>query len=796
MQNCVRIKNYSFAYPNQSEYTLKNVNLTVRNGDFLILCGSSGCGKTTLLRQLKPNIKPHGAQSGEIVFENQPVSALCERDAAAQIGFVSQSAENQIVTDKVWHELAFGMESLGLDSAVIRRRVAEIASFFGIQSWFYRPVSELSGGQKQILCLASVMVTQPKLLLLDEPTSQLDPIAASDFLHMLQKINLELGTTIILAEHRLEEAFSVCTQVAVMENGGILCTGTPSQVGKLLHEKNHGMFLSMPSAMRIWSAVDGESECPVSVAQASRWLAQFAERNTPRKVQRPAAKCFGEELLLAEDVWFRYEKNAPDVVKGLNLSLHRGELFAILGGNGTGKSTSLKLLANVLSAWRGKIKKNGTIGLLPQAPMFFKKTVREDLLEILKEKKLPKEIQKQRMENVIALCDLSKLTDRHPYDLSGGEQQRAALAKILLLDPDIILLDEPTKGFDARFKQQFASILKNLIARGTAVLMVSHDVEFCASYVSRCALFFDGSVICEAPTAEFFLGNRFYTTAVCRMAGKILPEAVTAEVVISAFGKTLPEQPKTVCTAFPMPKEKIEAVQTEKKKMPLNRTTVAAALILLMIPLTIFFGIHFWDGRKYYFISFLILLESMLPFFLVFEGRKPQARELVLLAVLCAIGVAGRAACFMLPQFKPVVAITVLSGIALGAESGFLVGSVTMLASNIFFSQGPWTPWQMFSMGIIGFLAGVFFRKRWRNKWTMAVFGALCAIVIYGGIMNPASALMWSDEINLGIILSYYVSGFPMDCVQAAATFLILLLGGEPILEKLERIKTKYGLIC
>ena len=239
-------------------------------------------------------------------------------------------------------------------------------------------------------------------------------------------------------------------------------------------------------------------------------------------------------------------------------------------------------------------------------------------------------------------------------------------------------------------------------------------------------------------------------------------------------------------------------VQTPREKRKLSRRTLfATALILLLIPLTLYVGVFYLDNKKYYFISLMVLLECMAPFFLIFEGRKPKARELVIIAVLCAIAIAGRAALFMLPQFKPVIAMTIISGVAFGGETGFLVGAMTMLASNVMFSQGPWTPWQMFAVGIIGFFAGVLFRKGWlrRSRGALCVFGALSAILIYGGIMNPASALMWAPELNWKVILTYYVTGFPFDCIQAAATWLFLWFAAEPMLEKLDRIKVKYGLV-
>ena len=467
------------------------------------------------------------------------------------------------------------------------------------------------------------------------------------------------------------------------------------------------------------------------------------------------------------------------------------------------------------------------------------------------------------------------MRDRQPYVVSGGEQQRASLAKILLLNPDILLLDEPTKGLDAEFKQTFGQILRTLQASGVAIFMVSHDIEFCAKYADRCALFFDGNIVTEAAPRVFFSGNSFYTTSANRIARDVLPEAVTPEDVIAACGGAVepepalpeyqrippaPEKEAQALKKLPIWRKVLAAVSglaslalivqaigvtdltklvdagglttlaggqlklygilllsllvfalsigrkadrpdyliqtpVEKRKLR-KRTILATVLILLLIPLTLFIGVYCFGGKRYYFISLLILLECMLPFFLIFEGRKPQARELVLIAVLVALNVAGRAAFFMLPEFKPVVAMTILAGVAFGGETGFLVGAMTMLVSNMLFSQGPWTPWQMFAMGIIGWLAGILYRKGVlrRSKLSLCIFGVIASTVIFGGIMNPASALMWSNTVNWKIIMSYYVTGIPVDLVRAVATFVFLWLGAEPMLEKLDRVKTKYGL--
>lgn len=881
MKDTFLIQNLTFTYPEQPSPALRDLSLTVRQGEFVVLCGPSGCGKSTLLRQLKRALAPHGKRGGTILFEGKLLEELDQRTESQRIGFVQQSPENQVVTDKVWHELAFGLESLGYDTPTIRRRVAEMASFFGIQTWFYKNFTELSGGQKQLLNLASIMAVQPSVLILDEPTSQLDPIAASDFLSTLGKINRELGTTILLTEHRLEEAFPLATTVAVMDRGTLLCTGTPQEVGEQLRQSGHTMFLAMPTPMRIWAAVGDSAPCPVTVREGREWLTGFAGRKTiePLGPEQSKQPC-GDVVLQGRELWFKYDKDLPDVVKGLSLSLRKGEFLALLGGNGTGKTTSLKLLSGLRKPYRGELEISSSVGMLPQNPqtLFVKKTVREDLYEILRGRKLFKERQDQRAAHVTALCRLEELLDRHPYDLSGGEQQRAALAKVLLLDPEILLLDEPTKGLDAEFKQVFAEILQVLLRRGVAVLMVSHDIEFCARYAHRCALFFDGGIVTEGAPRDFFSGNSFYTTAANRMARQLLPRVVTAEDVIAACGGELPPEPELPEDIPPLPEPAETAAEAAPKKLPWwrklgavlsggialllflqfmnitdltalvgmegmtalasdqlalyavfvaalflfaacitrrsprpdylvqtprekrnlsRRTLFAAALILLLIPLTLFIGVYYLDDKKYYFISLLILLECMLPFFLIFEGRRPKARELVIIAVLCTIAIAGRAALFMLPQFKPVMAMVIISGVAFGGETGFLVGAMTMLASNVLMGQGPWTPYQMFAMGIIGFLAGVLFRKGWlrRSRGALCAFGALAAILIYGGIMNPASALMWAPELNWKVLLTYYVTGFPFDCIQAAATWLFLWFAAEPMLEKLDRIKVKYGLV-
>ncbi len=864
---CYEIRGLTFTYPGQEQPALRDVTLCVEDGEFLVLCGASGSGKSTLLRQLKSVLAPHGARSGEVLFGGTPLDDVPRAVQAGAIGFVLQNPENQVVTDKVWHELAFGLESLGCETPVIRRRVAEMAAFFGIQDWFYKNVSELSGGQKQLLSLASVMVMQPRVLLLDEPTSQLDPIAAADFLAVLARINRELGTTIILSEHRLEEALSYARRAAVLEDGRLLCCAAPGEVGTLLRKQRSGMFYAMPAAMRIWGAVASSGTCPVTVCEGRAWLNSYAAAHPLGSIPPERVRAQTEPALTASEVWFRYEPDAPDVLRGLTMTVCRGEHYALLGANGAGKSTTLRVLAGLVKPLRGEVTAAGRVGLLPQDPqtLFVKKTVREELLDVCRDD--------QALARTVALCRLEGLLERHPYDLSGGEQQRAALAKVLLCAPNILLLDEPTKGLDAAFKRQLAQILRQLQAGGVTIVTVSHDVEFCAEFADRCALFFDGGITAEGTPRSFFSGNCFYTTAADRIARERLPGAVTVGDVAAACGAPLPEDEPLPAYSPPLPQPEraeslrklplwrkllgavsglaalgltvqalrvsdLSALLTEngltrpagrqlvlyavliaaifacalcfsrggaakttlppvKKQRLAVRTRVCAALILLLIPLTLFLGLRYLGAANYYLISLLVLLEAMAPFFLVFEGRRPQPRELVLIAVLCALNVAGRAALFMLPEFKPVVALTILVGAAFGGETGFLVGALSMLASNVLFSQGPWTPFQMFAMGLIGFLAGVL--ARWgvlrRSRLSLCLFGVIASVVIYGGIMNPAAALIWARTLDWKLLLSYYLTGLPVDLIRAAATWLFLWFAGLPILEKFDRVKAKYGLL-
>lgn len=956
-KNIFDIDKFSFAYPDGNDESgrtylpdaLRDTELHVRQGEFVVILGRSGCGKTTLLRQLKPSVTPVGKKKGQIIFDGKDICSLDDRMAASQIGFVWQDVNAQLVTDKVWHELAFGLESLGYDNGYVRRRVAEMGSFFGLGDIFHRKVMELSGGQKQLVNLASVMAMSPKVLVLDEPTSQLDPIAANDFINSLVRINRELGTTIIMTEHRLEDVLPVCNRSVVMENGRIIYDGDVRGFAESVRSKriDRGLYLSMPASVQIYMGLEKDSgkQLPLTVPDAREWLVDYDRRFrenggapvVPEIQNRGAdegvngsenqadnaavdkgdkkrgavngqkdAGCREEHPVVCslDEVSFRYERNTGDVLRQVSLDIYANEILMINGSNGCGKSTMLSLIANLYSPYSGKlhIAKNLRTGMLPQNPelLFTRRSVRDELIDAK---------DRQQLAEIVRFCRLEELLDRHPYDLSGGEKQRLGLAKVLIADPDILLMDEPTKGLDNGFKMQLADMLRKLQKRGKTIVVVSHDIEFCAVAGDRVALLFDGEVAMVGDVRSYMSDNNFFTTAASRISRNILDGAVTVREVLAAYGADMDvtgvagggndsnqgieneslrianQGTAEMSEAAGISDDKLADIILNKDRKVENlsiwqivtiavttviiifgfwntmsvsdlsglvqqmtvtaegrkylvlygvmiaailgllvairsitqkrnedivmdsvghgfgkRTVVSIVAVLVLIPATIWFGVARLGDKKYFFISLLVLLEAMLPFFVSFEDRKPKVRDIVTLAVMCALAVTGRTAFFMLPNFTPVMAIVIIAGVAFGCEGGFITGAMTMFVSNFIMGQGPWTPWQMFAMGLVGFLAGLFFagssvRTRNMTKLGLCIFGALICIVVYGGIMNPASVIMWQPNVNFSMIMASYVTGFPFDLAQATATVIALWLVARPFLEKLDRVRIKFGVL-
>ncbi len=524
------VRDLSFKYPMCSAAAIEDVSFTLEKGEFAVLCGGTGSGKSTLLRMIKRELTPLGERCGTVSFMGRDTETLDDRTAASAIGFVMQKPEQQIVTDKVWHELAFGLENLGISQEETARRTAEMASYFGIGEWFDSDVSQLSGGQKQLLNLASVLVMQPELLILDEPTAQLDPIAASDFIATLKRLNQDFSLTILMVEHRLEDVVPVCDRLMVLEDGHLTHSGRPEEVITSIRGRSE-IMCGMPAAARIYCALEHSGASPLTVRGGRRYIEENYS-NGQRSLPDAAYSHSSEPALEMKDVYFRYTRESEDVLSGLDLTVYSGEIFCLLGGNGSGKTTTLKAASELVRIYSGRIKVfgrklkeyrnrtlyNECLAMLPQdvQTVFLKNTVREELQDA--------------GADVNALpYDISHLLDKHPYDLSGGEQQLAALAKVLAAKPKLLLLDEPTKGLDAYSRSRMTEVLRRLKADGVTIVTVTHDVEFAAECADRCGLFFGGRVVSCGTPAEFFSGNSFYTTAASRMTRGYYDRAVTAE---------------------------------------------------------------------------------------------------------------------------------------------------------------------------------------------------------------------------------------------------------------------------
>lgn len=931
----IELKKFCFRYSGEEKNVLSDIELAIEEGGFYVICGASGSGKSTLLRQLKTSLQPVGQRSGRILYYGRDLEEVSQYTQSAKIGFVFQNPDTQIVTDKVWHELAFGLESIGMSQDVIRVRVAEMASYFGIQNWFYQSTDTLSGGQKQLLNLASVMVMHPKVLLLDEPVSQLDPIAAADFMATVHKLHAEFGITVIMAEHSLEEVAAYVDEVIFMKEGRLIAKGKMEELGTILEMHDPAMEEILTVPMQIARGYEKfhkkkedttfrtNDQIPYTVALGQKWMAQrfpLVKQKEKKSLSAKASKkqnggkrSFGDKknpfAIQCTELCYHYPQADVDVVDHLSLFVEEGAIFALMGGNGSGKTTTLHLLGGLLKPQKGTIEffgrsltkykekelRNGILGVLPQDPttLFVRKTIEEDLYEVLEDQKNAKdpensswkdpkqtkaflgETKQEIQQNVIELLGIEDMLKKHPYDLSGGEQQKAALAKVLLRQPAILLLDEPTKGLDAVSKKRLGELLVRLSQKKVTVLMVSHDIEFCAKYATKTGLFFAGNIASVQDTKDFFAKNHFYTTAANRMCRNYFPNVVTVQdaicactgTEIEACDKAVPEengQEKVVqeknnqnkaeqdkieqekVEQDSVKQEKIEkdkAEQEEAEQDPAEglsagnindkkneisdkasaqnsdsdaiteRTTtermtskhsvdtkqILSIILteLIGIPLCIAIGFFFFGDRKYLFISMMAAILSCIPFWTSLSRGKYSAKKVVLIAVLVAIATAGRSVFFMFPGIKPMAAVVIVTGISLGAEAGFLTGSLTMLLSNMLFGQGPWTPWQMFSMGLIGLLAGLLAaagKERMEKRSSLCLFGLISPLVIYGGIMNFASLVMMSYTINKGSIIAIYLSGIPMDLIHAASTVVFLAVGGKPMLEKIERVKKKHGI--
>lgn len=595
MDNIIQIRDLTFAYAAGDEPVLSDINIDIGSGEFVIIMGSSGSGKTTLLKMLKRNMIPAGRYSGRVYIYGKEADKLTDRENAAGIGYVSQDPDNQIVTDKVWHELAFGLENLGMDNVTIRKKVAEMSEYFGITGWYDREVSKLSGGQKQILNLASVMVMQPGILLLDEPTANLDPLAAIRFLDVVKRINQELGVTVVMVEHNLEHIYADADRIIAIDKGRVAANSSPKKAAADIITAGSFLIEGLPVASRLYSGYNKKNgnsvvsynnvnidsnnknnhilsdEIPLTVKEGRRWYVNYKKvygkdiTKDKDKINNFAGKSIINDKVIKKDVLeednitgnknkkrigfikknnlenkssrkntdnientvcqlknvsYSYNKKLPYIIDGVDVSFKEGQITAILGGNGAGKSTMLKLIAGIIEPVRGKIISNKRIIMLPQDPkaVFTEVSVEEELAEVLMDKgngiynNMPMEDKREIVEQIIEEFGLNDIRKNNPYDISGGQQEKLAIAKVLLLKPEVLLLDEPTNGLDPYFKKTLGKLLKKINADGVTIIIVSHDLEFVDSFCDDVIMLFDKKVAAKDSTHKFLRDNMFYTT--------------------------------------------------------------------------------------------------------------------------------------------------------------------------------------------------------------------------------------------------------------------------------------------
>ena len=518
----IEIKNLTFKYAMADSSCLKNVSLNIENGDFVVVCGKSGCGKTTLLRCLKSVLTPNGDKAGEVLFENKKIEEVDERTQTMKIGFVMQNPQQQIVTDKVWHELAFGLENMGMAREEIGARIGETAEYFGIAKLYERTTNSLSGGQKQLLNLAAVMTMQPKVIILDEPTAQLDPIAAEKFIQMLHKINDELGTTVIISEHRLDQLLPVCSKAVVMKNGEILADDNSYKVADKLYNTEEFQFMPIPAQIYKESGELSEN-IPLTVGQGRKWIENYVNQNQIIKENiakqnrlinleyenKDKNKSAKDIAISGKNIWFRYERDGADIIKGISVNIENEQIYCILGGNGAGKSTTMNIITGYIAPTSGEVLVNGIdvneepekakkhIGYLPEIPPLYPDLrVREYLTFVAELKKVERAKRDVTVHKIMGRTGTLDVSERLIKNLSKGYKQRVGLAAAMLGDPEILILDEPTVGLDPKQIIEMRELIRDLSHHHT-ILLSSHIMQEISAVCDEIIVINEGHMIAK-----------------------------------------------------------------------------------------------------------------------------------------------------------------------------------------------------------------------------------------------------------------------------------------------------------
>lgn len=525
----IEVRGLSFTYPGAEAPVLDELDWSVPQGAFALLVGGTGSGKSTLLSLLKPEIAPAGERTGDARVLGENVADMDVRASAERVGYVFQDPENRIVCETVWHEMAFGLENLGMSRDEMRRRVAETSYFFGLEDWLHRDTDTLSGGRKQLLSLAAVLALRPRVLLLDEPTSQLDPVAEKNFLHALFRVNRELGCTVVVATHQPRPMLEYATCAYRIEGGRVREVADIASLGhreELFSGEVPGWGGSRRAKNGIFSIAGGrqgslDPHADVAGAKkgpktdkSAKFEAQILPQDDSGASSRAGGcrifpKMYGESATTLSEGWFRYDRAGGWVLRGLDVAFSAGAVHAIVGGNGCGKSTMLSVLAKTAKLQRGRMVRGAaSAALLPQNPkaLLVAETVRDELMEWASTCGYDENLARERA----ASLGLSGLDGRHPYDLSGGQRQLLALAKLLLIGPELLLLDEPTKGLDLASRRIIARALRDHAQAGGTVVMATHDLDFAEQVADDISMMFDGEIACMEPPTDFFADNVFY----------------------------------------------------------------------------------------------------------------------------------------------------------------------------------------------------------------------------------------------------------------------------------------------
>jgi energy-coupling factor transporter ATP-binding protein EcfA2 len=500
----LELDHVSYRYPGTEIPSLDDVSLEIAPGELVLVAGASGSGKSTLLRAAN-GLVPHfhgGTMSGRVIAAGLGTRDHGPGELATAVGSLFQDPETQVVMGTARAELAFGLENRGDGAADVARGVEEAALALGIAHLLERPTSELSGGELQRVALGAALAGRPALLLLDEPTSQLDPVAGDELMGVLRRLNEDLDVAILLVEHRLERCLAWADRVIAMDRGRIVCDATPDQ------------FLAWaPAELQTPGAklLKGLGIAPVAGVKAARAaLRDHGVEPAPGVAAPPAATAQGDPVLRFKNVWHEL-RDGPAILRGASLTIAPGERVALMGRNGAGKSTLLRHAAGLTKATRGKVQAAGRVALLLQNPT--------DYL-------VHDTVGQEASAHALATVGLDpRLHDRHPRDLSGGEKQRLALAVVLDGPAAVVCLDEPTRGMDRALKDQLANLLKGLDA---AVVVATHDPEFAAAFAERVILLADGAPIADAPVNEVLTGGTYFTTETARIIGALTAEQALA----------------------------------------------------------------------------------------------------------------------------------------------------------------------------------------------------------------------------------------------------------------------------